>query len=485
MRQAHATLYRLLLARDPLHDGAFFTGVLTTGIYCLPSCRARKPLPQNVRFFPSCTDARAAGLRACLKCHPDDYEAGADPVLATIEGVVAEVRGDPARFPDAESVVRRSGYGTTRAFELFRQHYQTTPADLLADARVRRACALLHGDGGSLTDLALACGFASQSAFHAAFRARVGMTPNAYRALRRAGAALRLHLPLPPDFDRDAWARSAGRDATSPAERLETPHRLVAAVRLQGGAPARLEIDVAKPGRASVCIQKIDTKGAALTSGESADALLRIRALLGLGHDTAGFLRLVAKLRLGRLVAGHEALRPVRHWSAWDALVWAILGQQINLAFTMRLRGNLFRLAGEDIGDGLCAPPTPQAVAALSPAALAKAQFSRQKIATLLRVARAVSDGSLPLGSLEHGSATRTARALRSIPGLGPWTVNYVLLRGLGWPDCVPYRDTGVMGGLQRLFKLKTRPDEEETRRLMLPFSPHRSLATAHLWHFL
>ena len=80
MRLSHATLYGRLLASDPTYDGRFFTGVLTTGIYCLPSCRARKPKPENVRFFPTCEAARAAGLRACKKCHPEDYARGVDPV---------------------------------------------------------------------------------------------------------------------------------------------------------------------------------------------------------------------------------------------------------------------------------------------------------------------------------------------------------------------------------------------------------------------
>src|SRR5271166_5432763 len=108
MRMTRAHMYSRFLASDPAWNGRFFTGVLTTGVYCLPSCRARKPRPENIRFFPSCDAARAAGLRPCLKCHPDDFQRGADPVLESIEALVGEVRAQPARFPDARSVVRRS-----------------------------------------------------------------------------------------------------------------------------------------------------------------------------------------------------------------------------------------------------------------------------------------------------------------------------------------------------------------------------------------
>src|SRR5512147_2436799 len=113
MRMTDAQMYARVLASDADYDGRFFTGVLTTGIYCLPSCKARKPKPGNVRFFPSADAARAFGLRPCRKCHPDDFARGADPVLETIEAVVTEVRATPAAFADARAVVRRSGFGTT------------------------------------------------------------------------------------------------------------------------------------------------------------------------------------------------------------------------------------------------------------------------------------------------------------------------------------------------------------------------------------
>jgi AraC family transcriptional regulator of adaptative response / DNA-3-methyladenine glycosylase II len=79
-------------------------------------------------------------------------------------------------------------------------------------------------------------------------------------------------------------------------------------------------------------------------------------------------------------------------------------------------------------------------------------------------------------------SATRAERTLLAIRGLGPWSVNYLMMRSLGFADCVPLGDTGVTSGLQALFKLEERPDIEATKRLMNVFSPYRSLATAHLW---
>jgi AraC family transcriptional regulator of adaptative response / DNA-3-methyladenine glycosylase II len=179
-------MYARLLAGDSAYNGQFFTGVLTTGIYCLPSCKAKKPQQKNVRFFPSCEAARASGLRACKKCHPDDFARGADPVLETVETLVAEIRAEPATFSDARAIVRRSGFGQTRAFELFRQHYHATPADLLVRARLDTAKRLLSTTRTGLAEIAGAVGFESLSVFHEQFRQRNGLTPAAYRELAAA-----------------------------------------------------------------------------------------------------------------------------------------------------------------------------------------------------------------------------------------------------------------------------------------------------------
>ena len=475
MRLSHATLYGRLLASDPTYDGRFFTGVLTTGIYCLPSCRARKPKPENVRFFPTCEAARAAGLRACKKCHPDDYARGVDPVLETFEAVVAELRADPAKFADAAALVRRTGYGATRAHELFRQHFHATPAELIAEARLAAARHKLVSTDASLADVAFAVGHESLSTFNDAFRTRTGLTPAATRVLREPGP---ITFSLPPDYPLDRLLAQLGRDPQSISERLDgvVYH---AATRIAGRA-FRLTLDFSRAASEHTATL---TLPADLPPGLRAEAAARVARLLGLAQDAAGFSRLAKMLGLSRLVAGRESLRLPQYFTPWDALLWAILGQQINLPFAFRLRRALTELAGEPVGDGFVTPPSPAAVAALTPSALSTRQFSRQKIRTLLDTAKLVAYGALDLEKLATGSATRAERALLEVKGLGPWTVNYVLMRGLGFADCTPYGDTGLTGGLQRLFTLDHRPDVDATRRLMLPFSPHRSLATAHLWH--
>ena len=476
MRLTHAKMYDRLLASDASWNGRFFTGVLTTGIYCLPGCKARKPKSENVRFFPTCEAARAAGLRACRKCHPDDFARGADPVLETIESLVEEVRADPARFADARALVRRSGFGTTRLFELFRQHYHSTPAEVLLRARLETAKQRLAAGSEPLVDIAGAAGFESLSVFHEHFRARNGLTPAAYRAL---GAGEPFTLSLPAGYPVAYLQRALGRDPQSVNERWDGK-RYRAAVEL-AGEPALLSLELS-PTAVQAAVEGSDNAATAAAKNWAAHAVAI--GLLGLDQDAHGFARLATRLGFARLVAGRRQLRISQTLSVFDGLLWSIIGQQINLAFACVLKRRLIEKTGTPLGDGFYCVPTPAAVAALQPADLQPLQYSAAKAAYLIGAARLVASRQLDLAALPRMSATRAECTLLAVHGLGPWSVNYVMMRALGFPDCVPLGDTGVSSGLQSLFQLEDRPDIDATRRLMAVFSPYRSLATAHLWQF-
>jgi len=464
-----AQMYERLLASDSDYDGRFFTGVLTTGIYCLPSCKARKPKAENVRFFPTAEAAREAGLRPCRKCHPDDFARGADPVLEAIEDLVREIRDNPAKFSDARAIVRRSGYGTTRAFELFRRYYHITPADLLVAARVAKAKSLLLDKGDSVSDTAFAVGFDSLSSFHENFRRFTGLTPASYRELRSAES---FAIALPAGYSLSHLRHALSRDAVSVNERLVGDDYAAALVVRE--KPMLLRAHLAPEAIAVTCPRGLAVEAHAAT----------IR-LLGLGPDVAAFERLASRLGYARLSSIVPGLRISQTATVFDGLLWSIIGQQINFGFAARLRSRLVELCGTPVGDGLIATPSPEAVAKLKPAALLPLQFSRQKADYVVAVARLAAKGELDLENLSSFSAARAERTLLAIRGLGPWSVNYFMMRSLGFADCVPLGDTGVTTSLQKLMHLETRPDRDATRRLMAIYSPYRSLATAHLWQFL
>jgi len=466
MRLTDAAMYARVLAGDPDYNGRFFTGVLTTGIYCLPTCKARKPRRENVRFFPSCEAARAAGLRACRKCHPDDFALGADPVLESVETLVAELRATPAAFADARALVRRLGFGQTRTFELFRRHFHATPAELLVRARLDFAKRRFLTTSAGLAEISGEAGFESLSVFHEQFRQRNGLTPAAYRDL--AGQRIFV-LTLPPGYSLGHLRRALGRDGHSVNERIAGDD-YTGAVQLSTG-PAVLTL------RLSPTVVKAE-----ISHGPAAEAHAIAVGLLGLDQDAAAFTRLAKKLGVERLVAGRPELRICQTPSIFDGVLWSIIGQQINFPFACLLKRRLTERAGTLLPEGLYAPPTPAAVAALEPADLLSLQFSRQKADYVISTARLVASGGLDLAALRHASATRAERTLLAVRGLGPWSVNYLMMRSLGFADCVPYGDTGVTSSLRALFNLDERPDVDATRRLMAVFSPYRSLATAHLW---
>jgi AraC family transcriptional regulator of adaptative response / DNA-3-methyladenine glycosylase II len=421
-----------------------------------------------VKFFPSCEAARAAGLRACKKCHPDDFSRGADPVLGTIEEIVAQVREQPQAFPDVRAIVRRSGFGATRLFELFRQHYHATPAEVLTRARLARARDLLHQSDAGLLAIANAVGFESSSAFHDQFRRANGLTPATYRELP---SARRFSVALGPQYPLRYLRRALTRDPHSRSERMDGD-TYTTAVRLASG-PARLSLEL-HPERVDVTLSR----------GSAVEAHAIDVGILGLEQDAAAYAKLARKLGRGRLVHGREGLRVSQTASVFDGLVWSIIGQQINFAFACQLRARLHHLVAEDVGDGLRAPPTPDAVAGLTVERLKPLQFSERKAEYLIHTAQRVASAELDLAQLPMLSATRAERTLLAVRGLGPWSVNYLMMRSLGFSDCVPLGDTGVTSGLQALLQLEERPDIDATRRLMQPFSPYRSLATTHLWQF-
>jgi len=475
-----AQMYSRLLASDAGFNGRFFFGVISTGIYCLPSCRARKPKAENVKFFPTAEAARASGLRACKKCHPDDFALGADPVLETIETVVAEIRANPAAFPDVRAVVRRSGFGATRVFELFRQHYHTTPADLLLRARLDHAKKALGESRAGLAAIAGDAGFESLSVFHEHFRKLNGLTPVAYRGLSANNA---FELALPAGYPLGYLRRALSRDIHSLTERLEG-NVYSCAVRLTTG-PAVLTMTLAaKSVHVEIVAAPDGASGKRGASPSAVEAREIAAGLLGLDQDAAAFARLARRLGLARLTAGRKELRISRTHSVYEGLLWAIIGQQINFAFACLLRRRLIERAGLPLGNGLHVPPTPETVAALTIDDLLPLQYSRSKADYVIATSRLIAEGKLDLKALHNLSATRAERTLLAIRGLGPWSVNYIMMRALGFPDCVPLGDTGVTSGLLALFKLDRRPDIDATKRLMTVFSPYRSLATTHLWQF-
>lgn len=179
-------MWNAVTACDAAYDGLFFYGVGTTGIFCRPSCKSRRPRPENVRYFGSAAAARAAGYRPCKRCRSDLLEYS--PMLELARKVRALLEQTYAEPRALAEELKPLGISARRAGELFRAAYGATPGEYVASLRLAQACRLLAETRDPLTDVALATGFAGLGGFYRFFRAREGVTPAAYRRLHRQEA---------------------------------------------------------------------------------------------------------------------------------------------------------------------------------------------------------------------------------------------------------------------------------------------------------
>ena len=283
-----------------------------------------------------------------------------------------------------------------------------------------------------------------------------------------------ISIALPDGYRSSDVVAFHGRDAEGVAEQV-TATRIRKGVVLDG-VPVALDIALS-PNEASI---RIDADAELTPRAQSLldDALLNI---LGLRIDPAPFLKAAANdPLLGDAVRRNAGLRIVQSATIFEALTWAIIGQQINLSFAIALRRTFILQAGRQHSSDLWCYPEAAEVARLSVEDLTTRKFSRSKAETLLRLAQLVDAGSLSLARSDDIEAA--SASLLAVKGIGPWTVNYALLRGYGYPDCSLHGDVAIRAALQRLLGEEAKPDMSRTEALLAQYKPHRTMASAHLW---
>jgi AraC family transcriptional regulator of adaptative response / DNA-3-methyladenine glycosylase II len=207
---------RARIARDPRFDGAFYTGVRTTRIYCRPTCPVKPAQSRNVMFFPTAAAAERAGFRPCLRCRPESAP-GTPAWRGAAATVSRALRLIERGFLDAEASVSdladTLGMTTRHLRRLFRRHAGASPTAVATTRRVQRAKALVDGTTMSMSEIAFAAGFASIRRFNAAFRAVYRRSPTAVRRRRpdrRQGTVAEPRAP---------WQSSGGRSRPWPRAR--------------------------------------------------------------------------------------------------------------------------------------------------------------------------------------------------------------------------------------------------------------------------
>lgn len=264
------------------------------------------------------------------------------------------------------------------------------------------------------------------------------------------------------------------RDAEGVAEQV-LPGRIRKAV-LLGGVPVLLDAGIG--ANAAVCRIGLDGTASTAVLEQAHEALLNI---LALRIDPSPFMDFARDdALLGPVVQRQPGLRIVQSATVFEALTWAIIGQQINLPFAIALRRTFIRQAGRAHSSGLWCYPEASDVARLDVEDLTSRKFSRSKAETLLRLARMVDSGQLTLA--RDDDPGHAAESLLAVKGIGPWTVNYTLLRGYGYADCSLHGDVAIRTAFQRLLGEDAKPDIARTEALLERYKPHRTVAAAYLW---
>lgn len=471
-----ATCYRALRARDARFDGRFFVAVSSTRIYCRPICTVKPPRPEHCRFYPSAAAAEVAGYRPCLRCRPE-LAPGNASVDATTRVAQTAASLIEERILDAEGlaiVASRLGITGRHLRRTFGAEFGVSPIEFAQTQRLLLAKRLLTDTVLPVTEIAFASGFGSLRRFNALFKQRYRFQPGQLRRRLNGEAApaadaLNFELSFRPPYD---W----------PAVRTFLGARAIAGVEAFDGTCYRRTVRVTLKGQEHVGWVQIGLapKKPALRVALSASlvrvlppVLVRVKTLMDLSCNPTE-----VAAALGRLASRRPGLRVPGAFDGFEVAVRAILGQQVTVAAARTVAGRFAAALGDPVETPFATLtilfPTAARVADMSPGLIARLGMPEARARTIVTLARCVADGDLVL--TPHADIDATLERLRSLPGIGEWTAQYIAMRALAWPDAFPHTDLGVMKAL----------GERAARRVLEAgeaWRPWRAYAVMHLWN--
>jgi DNA-3-methyladenine glycosylase II len=290
-------------------------------------------------------------------------------------------------------------------------------------------------------------------------------------------ARLAFRLVLPAGYRAADFLAFHRRDTAALAERVDG-NALQKGV-VWAGRPACLGV---RFGARQAAVELVVDGAGSVPDADPARRMAR--RLLGLLQAVDDFeARYRAHPELGRLITANPGLRVALLATPFEALVWAVTGQQISLAAATSVRRRLITAAGIRHSDGLLCHPDPARLARMEEAQLRAAGLSQAKAATVAMLSRGAADSTLPFETWADAPPVAEIRArLAAIRGIGPWTIEYTLLRGFGHLDGSLHGDVAVRRKLQLLLGREEKISAAETERWLAQFTPWRALVAAHLW---
>lgn len=295
-------------------------------------------------------------------------------------------------------------------------------------------------------------------------------------------SSLTCQIPLPTDYRIEDCLSFHRRDREEGSERVRGT--MLEMGLMWHSAPAHLVLTFA-----SNHLDASLSGSSSLSEADQPALSALICRMSGLDQPVAAFeARYGTHPQLGPLLRRQGGLRVPLTTTPFEAVVWAITGQQISVPVAVSLRRKFIGHYAQHNSQGLLCHPTPTQVAETPTEALRALGFAARKAQTILTVARHVAEGSLPLSppaspaEVTQSLVDDVAARLLAIKGIGPWTISYTLLRGYGWLDGSLHGDVAVQRGLQALWTQTEKPTAEQTRIWLAPFSPWRALVAAHLW---
>lgn len=469
---------RAVQSKDARFDGWFFTAVLTTRIYCRPSCPVVPPKPENMTFYPSAAACQQAGFRACKRCRPDTSP-GSPQWNQRADLVARAMRLIGDGIVDREGVpglATRLGYSTRQIERQLLAELGAGPLALARAQRAQTARLLIETTLLPMAEIAFAAGFSSIRTFNDTVREVFALSPSELRARlpkKKAGAAtpgvLSLRLPFRAPLNPDNLFGHLAATAVPGVEEWR-----------DGAYRRTLRLPY---GHGIVGLTpNADHIACRLTLSDLRDlpvAISRCRRMLDLDADPVAVDdQLRTDPLLAPLVDKAPGRRVPRTVDEAEFAVRAVLGQQVSTAAARTHAARLVTAHGEPVDDpegGLTHLfPSPESLAELDPESLA---MPRTRRATFTTLVRQLADGTLHLG-VESDWAEARARLL-SLPGFGPWTVDVIAMRALGDPDAFLPTDLGIRRAAQELG-LPSTPAALTARAAA--WRPWRAYAVQYLW---